>query len=252
MPNKFAIVYFTGTNNSQYLATRIASFTQADLFNMVGESVSEIDFSVYEGIGIVVPVYCGGIPNFAVDFISKTLGKYKNKYHFCILNYGGNRMNAETVVTKFYADAGLNLTYYNALKMPENCNVLFSVPSKDNIQKVLNAALEKLPEIADDILKQRKSKPAGKKFYNLLTIPFYNFLRKHWKKASNKFNLAGCNRCGLCVKECPTKNIKFRDSQIFFGNDCEFCLRCLNICPRGALSMWRAKINGPRYFNTFK
>ncbi|HNX59552.1 MAG TPA: EFR1 family ferrodoxin, partial [Spirochaetota bacterium] len=46
-----------------------------------------------------------------------------------------------------------------------------------------------------------------------------------------------CNRCGVCVKSCPTKNIRFPklfSAKPFWGINCENCNRCINVCPRKA------------------
>jgi len=47
-----------------------------------------------------------------------------------------------------------------------------------------------------------------------------------------------CNRCGICVKSCPTKNIRFPwmlSSKPYWGINCENCNRCINICPKTAI-----------------
>lgn len=46
-----------------------------------------------------------------------------------------------------------------------------------------------------------------------------------------------CSRCGLCVKSCPVGNIRFDEITLpVFEDRCEFCLRCLAVCPNDANS----------------
>lgn len=39
-----------------------------------------------------------------------------------------------------------------------------------------------------------------------------------------------CIQCGICAKKCPVENISF-DSKILIGNNCQYCFRCVAVCP---------------------
>lgn len=43
-----------------------------------------------------------------------------------------------------------------------------------------------------------------------------------------------CKKCGLCVKECPVKNIRMEEFPVH-QNKCQFCLRCGAVCKNGAV-----------------
>jgi ferredoxin len=45
-----------------------------------------------------------------------------------------------------------------------------------------------------------------------------------------------CVRCGLCVKNCPQKNIRLQSGKMRFGYHCMLCMRCFYGCPERALS----------------
>jgi ferredoxin len=55
--------------------------------------------------------------------------------------------------------------------------------------------------------------------------------------------LSSCNHCGICVRDCPTKNITEQDRRIFFDSNCVLCLRCVYRCPVKAIT--------PRYLKFF-
>jgi len=58
----------------------------------------------------------------------------------------------------------------------------------------------------------------------------------HQKLLLFKVNKEKCNKCGICVGLCPTKNIKI-DSGNYpdHGLNCQYCLRCTSLCPKHAI-----------------
>jgi ferredoxin len=44
-----------------------------------------------------------------------------------------------------------------------------------------------------------------------------------------------CNRCGICIKECPTASIKYVNNRPYWKLTCESCMRCMNNCPKRAI-----------------
>ena len=45
-----------------------------------------------------------------------------------------------------------------------------------------------------------------------------------------------CTQCGLCVLECPAKNIQMKDTRkLKFGIKCMMCMRCIYNCPTKAI-----------------
>ena len=57
-----------------------------------------------------------------------------------------------------------------------------------------------------------------------------------------QFNEDLCTGCALCVKACPTKAIRVRDTRhICFVDQCIGCGECVRVCPTGAATSRRAK-----------
>ena len=45
-----------------------------------------------------------------------------------------------------------------------------------------------------------------------------------------------CNKCGICVNLCPTKNIWINGGKYpVHGLNCHYCLRCTSFCPKHAI-----------------
>lgn len=61
-----------------------------------------------------------------------------------------------------------------------------------------------------------------------------------------------CTKCGLCIKNCPAKNIELdKNGKVVFGKKCMICMRCTMYCPHdaikpGILNGW--KVNGKYSF----
>ncbi|MDD3478836.1 MAG: EFR1 family ferrodoxin [Paludibacteraceae bacterium] len=44
-----------------------------------------------------------------------------------------------------------------------------------------------------------------------------------------------CNKCGLCVRNCPVQAIRMVDNRPYWKFSCESCMRCMNSCPKRAI-----------------
>ena len=44
----------------------------------------------------------------------------------------------------------------------------------------------------------------------------------------------GCNRCGVCAKQCPVDAIPLSDPKTVDTSKCISCMKCVSVCPTGA------------------
>ena len=47
----------------------------------------------------------------------------------------------------------------------------------------------------------------------------------------------GCNRCGVCAKNCPTDAIPLSDPKTVDTAKCISCMKCVSVCPTGSRSI---------------
>ena len=47
----------------------------------------------------------------------------------------------------------------------------------------------------------------------------------------------GCNRCGVCAKQCPADAIPLSDPKTVDAAKCISCMKCVSVCPTGARSI---------------
>jgi len=58
---------------------------------------------------------------------------------------------------------------------------------------------------------------------------------------------AACNRCGICGRICPTRNITVAKDGVSWGGDCTQCYACIHWCPNGAVEIGGRTAGKPRY-----
>ena len=52
-----------------------------------------------------------------------------------------------------------------------------------------------------------------------------------------QISLDRCDRCGLCVEQCPTGAVEMAPAGPFIARpaDCTYCTQCETLCPQGAI-----------------
>ena len=109
----------TGTGNSLFAADRIKHdhlYFAEDLISGKEHLPDDMD-----RLGIIFPVYCGGIPNAVLRFIEEVLSDRDNSglgYIFAIATNGGLPLNALSDLDRTLQDHGLALSYGKAVRMP--------------------------------------------------------------------------------------------------------------------------------------
>lgn len=52
-----------------------------------------------------------------------------------------------------------------------------------------------------------------------------------------EIDLKKCNRCGICVQDCPVGSIRFQDKRPLVNDSCTRCGACVRVCPEGAITL---------------
>lgn len=233
------VFYFSATGNSKYVASRIADFTQDRLVS-ISDCLKrqEFSFDLKEGesVGLVSPVYFGGLPAVVEDFLDKLKLKFNNPtYVYFVATCGAVSGGAYTFFQRHIKKLGLELSAGFSVKMPDNWTVIFSVNNKKRIDKILKKADKHI----EAILPKIKNHVRG--FYARLPIPMFviNIWRKAYEKSRKTQNfvvLDSCVGCGLCAQKCPEEAIQIQDNRpVWIKEKCSICLGCLHRCPNFAI-----------------
>lgn len=202
-----------------------------------------------EYLGLVFPVYALGPPNIVRDFIRKLDG-LEASYVFVVLTYGGAYGKALEYTRDLLKKEGIELSYGAAVRYPDNYIIAFKVPSPDKQMKLIGEGDKKIAGILKDLKVKRKVLERDR-------IPMRYIPNMVYEQSAKRFRRMGknlkaddsCISCGLCERECPTKNIVLAGKKIVFGVRCELCLRCVHICPKNSINYKNRTQNKKRYLN---
>ena len=118
--------------------------------------------------------------------------------------------------------------------MPSNFVIKYS---EEKTIDVLNEANKQIADISRDILNQVMRTRGSSVFVKLLSF----IAKAEWlgAKCVGKFFYAAdtCNKCGVCKSNCHHQNIELTDRKPIFKWKCGLCMKCLYICPQGAIQI---------------
>lgn len=244
------IYYFSGTGNTWWAANNLVEKLQNkgmdcqcySIEDISKEEVDEIN-SKADIIGIGYPIYGSDLPRNMQSFISNILpeGKDNSKkaFVFCTqLFFSGD---GALVGARMLKEKGYNPMWAYHINMPNNISVKMSplpyTNKAEKIKKILNRADKRISKLSMYILNNRKRVMGKNPIISIWGIIQRVSFRKYYDKWQDfGIDKERCTTCGLCVANCPVKNIKIIDGKIIFGNECVYCLRCYNFCPNIAVT----------------
>ena len=225
------IFYFTGTGNSLFSARKVAESTGARLIS-IPQVIQEKSAYSDDCIGFVYPQYANGLPKMVRNFISNN--KFEADYIFAINLWSFIHINALGEIASL-----LPLNYGAYLKTP--MNFIFLLNSPKNPVRNLKKAEKRLDAIIGDIKKRKATVTKPRKGLGNAT--------KHC--GVSKFMLTpSCTKCGTCANVCLAQNIVLNDT-VEFGNKCETCYACVNLCPNHSIYSNKATLKRRQYRNPF-
>ncbi len=245
------VYYFTGTGNSLAVAKAIAGRVKDASIIGIPKCIhanEKITVPEDASIGIVYPLYCGGLPNIVVQFFG-LIDLSKAGYVFSVVTEGGKLGSPTKQIGNLAAKSGHRLNAAWWIQMPDNYIPMYAPPEK-NIQKIMREdALRKVSVIAENISQRREELTSMNLPGKLMgAFAYKTFIRKR-AGFDKKFVIApSCNGCMTCVEVCPVDNIRaLEKGKKEWMHHCEGCLACLQFCPVEAISCGGNTDTRPRY-----
>jgi len=255
---RLSIFYFSGTGNTKWLAEQLseklnAKSHTADCYTIekpVAE-LTELIKSVLEQsdyIGFAFPLHGadapGVIKEFFSLFVSVAAKSEKTSAKLMILNTFGyvNGMGYFRL-KKILKKCDMPISYYMNFRLPNNSEASNYKLLGENIpEKIKNSATSKIDNLIEALEKGRK-RIQGIGPHLLTGIVIRKLLSEKIKESYNnlKVDSSLCTKCMKCVKNCPTKSIKYSNDSFAFKSACDVCWRCIALCPEGAISTGNRK-----------
>ena len=251
---KIAIVYFSGTGNTEKVLKEFESFfkIQNNEVKMIkiesGEYIpTDIDILI-----IGYPVHAFNAPKIVLDYFNN-ISFFKEGLPTYIVKTSGEGLTlnngSSNKLTSILKNKGI--TIFNEYHYLMPYNIIFRHSDK-MAYKMWKIVLELIPLDAKEILDKKRiviKYSLGTKFVsNALRIeqPGAHIIGSGFEVNNN------CIHCGLCEKNCPTKNIIIKKNKVYFKEKCMICMRCVFNCPKdaikpGILNRW--KVNGQYSFS---
>lgn len=251
---KIAIVYFSGTGNTEKVLKEFESFfkIQNNEVKMIkiesGEYIpTDIDILI-----IGYPVHAFNAPKIVLDYFNN-ISFFKEDLPTYIVKTSGEGLTlnngSSNKLTSILKNKGI--TIFNEYHYLMPYNIIFRHSDK-MAYKMWKIVLELIPLDAKEILDKKRiviKYSLGTKFVsNALRIeqPGAHIIGSGFEVNNN------CIHCGLCEKNCPTKNIIIKNNKVYFKEKCMICMRCVFNCPKdaikpGILNRW--KVNGQYSFS---
>ncbi|MGE5604752.1 MAG: EFR1 family ferrodoxin [Bacteroidota bacterium] len=244
---KTNLFFFSSTGNNLSVAKDIAAKLPGTQIIPISRALNgTIDLNV-DNIGLVFPVYFGGLPRIVVDFINQ-LDPAKIKYIFAVCTYGGLPAAALSQTEQLLQVINITLNAGLSIQMPGNYLVKYGAFSSEQQQRLFQKAKEKINTIVAAVKNQANMIEPGNRLITIIARLIYQSVYPKFSTLDRNFTVAeNCTGCRTCEKVCPVRNIKMAANRPTWQNNCEHCLACIQWCPTQAIQYGTKTANRKRY-----
>ena len=244
---KCLIVFFSQGGTTGRIAASIAKGLAAGNYVVYLHNLKEglpPDPGAYDILGIGTPAYNFRAPFIVADYL-KRLPALSGKPVFAFMlegAYGGDAGNdvrralaakggKEMGYERYHgADYFLGYLKHGYLLSPD-------APKPGSIARAEQFGQEVAACCAGKTYARPEYDPSPAMIYHLERFLTNRFFIRQMYSRLLWVNRKKCNACGICVKLCPTRNIREgKGGQPRFGRDCMLCFSCEMKCPQDAIA----------------
>jgi ferredoxin/flavodoxin len=238
-PESIDLAYFSGTGNTVYLARLLADkLSRRDIpvrLTRIADAPADLIPPAGGVLGLAYPIHALNAPSPVFDFIA-ALPPGKGRRAFIVKGPADPFFDGGSshLVIRALKERGWEVFHESMVVMPSNVFVRYP---DSFIRRLLRAAEIRTETVAAEIAAgvPHLEQPG----------PVARFLTRHLSRletGGGKYfgrdlkASSACDLCGLCARSCPVGNIREQAGRIVFGDRCIICMRCIYLCPRGAIS----------------
>lgn len=234
-------IYLSGTGNTKHcIETLICLLDEtAQAIPIEKQGVTDL-LKKHDFIVLAYPVQFSNAPVMVRDFIKDNSGLWKGKKVLCVATMGLFSGDGAGCTARLLKKYGANVVGGLHIHMPDSvCDVKLLKKTIEKNREIIKAADKKIEKWAEKI-KRGKYPKDGLYFYDRIA----GFIcQRFWcygktKDYSDKLKINNtCTGCGLCVRQCPMKNLAIKNGKAVAGNRCTMCYRCISSCPQQAVML---------------
>jgi len=253
---KIAIFYFSGTGNTAWAVNQLAEKLlkldyEVKLLSCEEDFDISLEIDKCDIVGIAFPIHSSFAPKIMQDCLNKfPVDNKKPLIGLVTAGYmAGDVLWYETAPLRkkgYIPRVFCNIRIGNNMHLPKLSPLPVTKPEK--LATKLEKADRKIEQMAhyihEEILHIEGHNLPGK----LLGVVQRLVAEKFESVAFTGFYAdQTCNRCGLCVSNCPANNIYMEDHEIKFDDNCILCMRCYSYCPNQAIQLNEKTKNTKKY-----
>ncbi len=234
-------IYLSGSGNTKHIVTLLLN--ELGNAGICAPIESDDVKKALEGDEIIIayPTMFSNIPYLVRDFINCNEAVWKGKKIFLITTMGLFAGDGTGCAARLLKKYGAEITGGLQIVMPDSigdCKALKK--SKEQNKAVIVKADQRIIEAARKMREGNYPKE-GLSFAAHLAglfgqrLWFYNKTTGYTNKV--KIDPSKCIGCGICAKNCPTKNIRIENGKVVASSKCTMCYRCINHCPKQAMTL---------------
>lgn len=249
---KIVIFYFSGTGNAKQIAqwfSENASNLQlpCNVFNIATITPSNFPHIEEKSLILIIsPIHGFNYPKITLNFIRHFP---KGNQKIVLMNTRAGMKLGKWVTPGL---TGIAFILSSVILKSKGYSIIGQIPfdMPSNWISLHPALTQKTVQYLHIINKQRVENHA-KKIYNLqkdflayqdllqdiLISPIalgYYFVGR-FAIAKTFYASTSCDKCELCIKQCPVNAIKMVENRPYWTFKCESCMHCMNFCPKKAI-----------------
>jgi len=240
------LFYFSATGNSKFVAELFCKNMDTACYS-IEENTDFTQLINSDGIiGFCYPIYGSRVPRIMREFAAEHIDSLKGKklIIFCTqMFFSGDGARAFIDV---FPRGSVNVIYAEHFLMPNNvCNLFLTpLPCEKRVRKYMVQAEKRMQVACENIKNGTIRKRGFNPVSRALGLIQGALLPGIEKRAKSKVWIDDdCDQCGVCVSLCPVRNFECENGLVTTKNNCMMCYRCINKCPKKAISVFlRGKV----------
>ncbi|MBN1776968.1 MAG: EFR1 family ferrodoxin [Clostridiales bacterium] len=237
-------LYFSGTGNSRYVAELFAEEMGCECLSIEEDADFGALIGAADAVAFVYPIYASRMPRILREFILAHKAALHGKKLVILCTQMGFSGDGARSLADLLDKGTYKVLYAEHLMMPNNINNCFIFPktSDRRILRLKKAAQRRIRRVWENIkagvVKKRGFNPFSR-FLGLWQAAYLPLMDRVLKNAVHIDD--DCTGCGLCVKNCPMRNLSLENGKAAAHGNCTKCYRCINSCPERAIAIYFRK-----------